>query len=160
MPERKIREKRLKVQVTFSDGDKEELEFPLPLSKQDIPLTQSVKNVLEDSEMFFSLYNPHRKSSEIVNKDQILSIALPLEKEENNVSIKVLPTIHPVEVKLHDGTRLEGTLHYFMPPQTSRVLDYVGLEQRFIEIRTKAALILINKKHILKLKQNKEKAKR
>jgi hypothetical protein len=146
-------EKSVGLKITFSGGEKEELELPLLESGKKAPLSETVSSLLEDSESFLSLLNPKTKSPEIINKDQILFVKLPPEKNEDSMSINVKPVVHSVEIKLHDGSSLKGKLQYFMPPQTSRILDYIGDDQRFIQIQAKSALLLVNKRHIVKMQQ-------
>ena len=146
-------EKRVGLRITFSGGGSEELELSIPESGKKAPLSETVSSYLEESDPFLSLLNPKTAVPEIINKDQILFLKLPAEKSEDAMSINVKPVIHSVEVKLHDGSSLKGKLEYFMPPQASRIIDYVGAEQRFIRIHAKSALLLVNKRHIVKLRQ-------
>jgi hypothetical protein len=53
-----------------------------------------------------------------------------------------------VEVVLQDGTRLEGSLRYSLPDDSSRVLDYLNSAQGFFPLHQEREVALINRSFV------------
>ena len=58
---------------------------------------------------------------------------------------------HEVEVTLVDGTTLRGTVAYVMPPDKSRLLDYLNDAQPFVRLAETERVALVNKRHIARV---------
>jgi len=58
---------------------------------------------------------------------------------------------HDVEITLIDGTILRGTVAFTMPPERSRLLDYLNDTQPFVRLAEKEKVALVNKRHIARV---------
>ncbi len=58
------------------------------------------------------------------------------------------PTKHEVEITLIGGARLRGHVAYVMPPDRSRLTDYLNSEPRFIKLIEQEGVALVNKQHV------------
>ena len=58
---------------------------------------------------------------------------------------------HEVEVVLTDGTSLRGQVSFVLPPERSRLLDYLNDEQPFVRLAEREQVALINKRHIARV---------
>jgi hypothetical protein len=58
---------------------------------------------------------------------------------------------HEVEIDLTDGTRLHGTVRYVMPPERSRLNDYLNDAQPFVRLEHDEKVTLVNKRHIARV---------
>jgi hypothetical protein len=58
---------------------------------------------------------------------------------------------HEVEIALTDGTTLRGTVSFMLPPEHSRLLDYLNDAQPFVRLAEKEKVALVNKRHIARV---------
>ncbi len=58
---------------------------------------------------------------------------------------------HEVEIDLIDGTHLLGTVRYVMPPERSRLNDYLNDAQPFVRLERGDKVTLVNKQHIARV---------
>lgn len=56
-----------------------------------------------------------------------------------------------VEIALMDGTQLRGTVRYQMPPERSRLNDYLNDPQPFVRLAHGEKVMLVNKRHIARV---------
>lgn len=68
--------------------------------------------------------------------------------ETDDVGQHTTPTEHEVEITLVGGGRLRGRVAYVMPPDRSRLTDYLNSEQRFIKLIEQDGVALVNKQHV------------
>jgi hypothetical protein len=62
-----------------------------------------------------------------------------------------LPTEHEVNVTLGDGRVLHGLVSYVLPPERSRLVDYLNEPMQFLPLRGADALVLVNKQHVARV---------
>lgn len=58
---------------------------------------------------------------------------------------------HQVEIALIDGSELRGTVRYVMPPERSRLNDYLNDAQPFVRLAQDEKVTLVNKRHIARV---------
>jgi hypothetical protein len=58
---------------------------------------------------------------------------------------------HEVEIALTDGTQLRGTVRYVLPPERSRLNDYLNDAQSFVRLAHGDQVTLVNKRHIARV---------
>ena len=58
---------------------------------------------------------------------------------------------HDVEVVLTDGTSFTGALHFVLPPDHSRLLDFLNARQPFLRLWHDDAVTVVNKRHIARV---------
>ena len=58
---------------------------------------------------------------------------------------------HEVEIALADGTLLKGRVRYLLPPERSRLNDYLNDPQPFVRLSHGDQVTLVNKRHIARV---------
>ena len=58
---------------------------------------------------------------------------------------------HDVEVWLTDGSSLRGSLHFVLPPDRARLLDFLNGKQPFLRLWHGEQVTVINKRHIARV---------
>jgi hypothetical protein len=58
---------------------------------------------------------------------------------------------HEVEIELSDGTALRGIVQFELPPDRSRLLDYLNDSRPFVRLDEGEKVILVNKRHIARV---------
>ena len=56
-----------------------------------------------------------------------------------------------VSLEISGGIRAAGEVHYVMPPERSRILDYFNAAPRFIALRGNSGTMLVNRDHIVRI---------
>ena len=59
--------------------------------------------------------------------------------------------LHDLEITLVDGSILRGTVSIVMPPERSRLLDWLNDPQPFVRLAEKEKVALVNKRHIARV---------
>jgi hypothetical protein len=68
----------------------------------------------------------------------------------------VMASEHELEVTLADGTVLHGRVRIVMPPERSRLLDYLNDAPPFLKLVERGSVALVNKRHIARVARVKE----
>ena len=58
---------------------------------------------------------------------------------------------HEVQITLADGTALRGIVQFELPPDRSRLLDYLNDAQPFVRLDEGEQVVLVNKRHIARV---------
>jgi hypothetical protein len=58
-----------------------------------------------------------------------------------------------VSILLSGGNRAHGAVHYLMPRQRSRVLDYLNAAPRFFAVSDDSGSLLVNRDHIVRIRE-------
>jgi hypothetical protein len=58
---------------------------------------------------------------------------------------------HEVQITLADGTALRGIVQFELPPDRSRLLDYLNDAQPFVRLDEGEKVALVNKRHIARV---------
>jgi hypothetical protein len=58
---------------------------------------------------------------------------------------------HEVEITLADGTALRGIVQFELPPERSRLLDYLNDSQPFVRLDEGEKVALVNKRYIARV---------
>lgn len=85
----------------------------------------------------------------LLNKSGIVTVELP--GSANDVLDESLDAGHTVAVRLSlaGGTGLVGRLHLIMPPERSRVLDYLNNTERFFPLISEGRVTLVHKRYVM-----------
>ena len=96
---------------------------------------------------FFALSQEGK--ARLISRDWILRIDVLAEDE---AALEVEPAMgDPVPVACHlaDGSILEGTVSFAMPPGRQRLIDYINSVDGFVPLRRDGMLILIHIPHVI-----------
>ncbi|MEZ4655895.1 MAG: hypothetical protein R3E12_20485 [Candidatus Eisenbacteria bacterium] len=55
-----------------------------------------------------------------------------------------------IDVHLSDGSSLQGTIAYVLPPAQRRLQDVLNFDERFLIVRDHDRVCFINRRHIVK----------
>jgi len=146
MSDYRIEKDRFSVKLFFSDGKVDEGNIYLSLQAANHEGRESVGDVLNQQDSFLPVNFPAR-STKLVNKRHLLMVSFPSNEEEGDLGAEA----HPHEVILHliNGVQIEGKFIFLLPPQSSRVKDYLSQTESFMELRKEGEIYLINKRHII-----------
>jgi len=86
-----------------------------------------------------------------VRRSAIVVAVAPPETATGAADEVTLPTEHEVDVALDDGRVVRGLVSYVLPPERSRLVDYLNERARFLPLHAGDALHLVNKQHIARV---------
>jgi hypothetical protein len=108
-------------------------------------------DLLNRDEAFFAV-TLEGEQPVFVAKSQVLSILIPLEAAAHD------PAHDPAresaarrlefEVELADGSMFEGAVHFELPPDRLRLLDFLNLTPPFFALESADAMRLLNRGHV------------
>ena len=115
---------------------------------------QEVVEILNDERGFIPFRlgsGPNRGRDVVLNKDHILRVRLQAASEPA-VAPSPVPGSEPTVMHLTDGTRLEGRIAVETPWASSRLLDKLNQEYRFIPlIRDDGGYEFVHRAHVVRL---------
>jgi hypothetical protein len=146
MEEFRVPQHEVPVEIMLRDGKSCSGFMYVPVAGAN-PLPVPLLDRLNDDER----YLPFSRDgvTEIVNKACILWVRLrgPValrETSESDVS-------HRLCLELDRGSVVEGVVHYAMPVERSRVIDFLNVTPRFLELSDDNSLTLVNSDFVLRI---------
>ena len=132
MSDYRIEKDRFSVKLFFSDGEVDQGNIYLSLQAANHVGRESVRDVLNQQDSFLPVNFP-KDSTKLINKRHLLMVSFPSNEEEEELG----PEANPHEVVLHlsNSVQIEGKFIFLLPPHSSRVKDYLGQAESFIELR-------------------------
>jgi hypothetical protein len=109
---------------------------------------ERLSDLLNDSGDFVPAYDLDSDSMTFLNREGVLVARLPGHAELEVAEQLTLPTEHEVEIVLEDGARLRGLVSYVLPPDHSRLIDFLNDAPLFFRLFEQTSVALINKRHV------------
>jgi hypothetical protein len=109
---------------------------------------ERLSDLLNDSGDFVPAYDLDSDSMTFLNREGVLVARLPGHAELEVAEQLTLPTEHDVEIVLEDGARLRGLVSYVLPPDHSRLIDFLNDAPLFFRLFEQTSVALINKRHV------------
>jgi hypothetical protein len=83
-----------------------------------------------------------------LNRAALPAVRFARELEGDAGDAPTIPTEHEVEVLLSDGTLLRGLVSYVLPPERSRLVDFLNAPSPFLRLVEERTVALVNKRHV------------
>lgn len=150
MDEYKIEKSLFPVNVFFLDGTIKEGSVYLSLHAANHEGPETVSDVLNQKEQFIPI-DFREERIRLINKTHIIMMSFPLCKW----NMECLMPCHAadVEINLDNRTQKKGTFVFQMPKHLTRVRDFLNHADLFVELRIDEEIFLINKDHILSVRE-------
>lgn len=100
--------------------------------------------------VFFPFRSYESQGLTILNRDAVVSIAVPADVNESDGEEDLGNPVFHVAVEA-GGARFEGDIVIDMPPDHRRVADWLNAPEPFITLRTGATHHLIQKRHVTRV---------
>lgn len=92
------------------------------------------------------------RDSFLVNKTGVIWVELTGEPAQELASNAAAAQHVPARVRIAGGASVEGTLAIEMPPERSRVLDYLNAAGRFVALFREGAVTLVQRRFIVSVR--------
>ena len=150
MNEYKIEKSLFLVKVFFLDGTVKEGSVYLSLQAARHEGHETVSDVLNQKEQFIPI-NFKDEQIRLINKTQIIMLSFPLCK--GNIEDLMPCYVADVEIDLDNKIQKEGSFVFQLPKHLTRVKDFLNHADSFVELRIGKEIYLINKDHILSVRE-------
>jgi hypothetical protein len=149
----RIRKQAVAVDLNLAGGRPRRVEIFLAEHRANEFRRQDVLDLLDHAQAFLPVHNTETNNREIVNKDALLWIGVPLAPFGSGTDApeELFEFRHPVRVELLGGDPIEGELLYSAPEESTRTVDYLNETGRFLRLWAKDRLYLINKTFVSRI---------
>lgn len=86
-----------------------------------------------------------------LNRDAVMIAEASAEAERTGADELTIPTEHAVELTLTDGRALRGHVSFVLPPDRSRLADFLNDGKLFLPIHTESRVLLVHKRHVTRV---------
>lgn len=137
---------RRKALVWGSDGWKLNANFFLRQFAEEHSGRELILDILNSKAGFIPLEDARTKETLFVNKDK--AVFLELEERDLLEETMLSPEI-PVRIELTSGETLTGSFFVEMPPERSRLSDFLNFSPQFLYLCREEGDIILNKSYML-----------
>jgi hypothetical protein len=147
-----VRIEKLKRQATLyrSDGWKVDVYFFLRQAAEEHSGREVLLDILNSKASFVPVQGFQADEFFLVNKEEIM--CLELEERDLPEQTMLAPEI-AVQVELTFGKILDGNFFLDMPPERSRLSDYVNFSPQFLYLCREEGDIIVNKAYLFTVKE-------
>jgi hypothetical protein len=151
MTELTVPKRRVEVEVVLEGGPGRRVTLFLAEHSAEHAGGERLADLLERGGDFIPALDAERGAMTFLRRSAIVSATAPPESSTGDADELTLPTEHEVEVALDDGRVLRGLFSYVLPPERSRLVDYLNEERRFLPLHATGSLLLVNKRHVTRV---------
>ncbi len=109
---------------------------------------ERLSDLLNGTGDFVPAYDLESDAMTFLNREGVLLARLPGHVELEDGEQQTLPTEHDVEIVLDDGAKLRGLVSYVLPPDHSRLIDFLNDAPLFFRLLEETSVALVNKRHV------------
>ena len=109
---------------------------------------ERLSDLLNGAGGFFPAVDAETDQVVFLNRDTIAVARIAAAFERDPASELTLPTEHEVSIRLSDGQQIEGLISFVMPPERSRLMDFLNESPPFFRLLQKDCVSLVNKHHV------------
>lgn len=110
--------------------------------------SERLSDLLNGASEFFPALELSSNTLLFVHRVSVVYARLPLPLEAELEEQDTIPTEHEVRVGFADGQRIEGLVTFVLPPDRSRLIDYLNEKPPFFRLVDKQQATLINKRYV------------
>jgi len=137
----RVPQREIQAEILLYGGQRRRGRFYVPASGPDGGPGRLIDRLNDASEGFLAL--AEEGSGCLVSKQRIVCVELV--RDEHEVELTGDESRVAVRIELAAGPTLEGEMPYAMPPDKSRLIDYLNAASRFIHLLAGERLMLVNR---------------
>jgi hypothetical protein len=151
MGELTVPKRRVEVAVELAGGLERRVSLFLAESAPGHAGQERVCDLLEADGRFIPALDAAARGITFLRRAAILVMSAPSEPTIGTADDVTLPTEHEVDVALDDGRMLHGVISYALPPDRSRLVDYLNDPARFLPLHRDGEVLFVNKDHVTRI---------
>jgi hypothetical protein len=148
--EMKINKLRRRAKVRGSEGSEIDVNFFLREIAENHSGREVILDILNSKAIFISVERLNTNEVFFLNRRKIVCVELP---ERDLIEEMMRAPEIPVQVTLVNGQSITGSFFLEMPPERSRLSDYLNFSPQFIYLCRKYVDIIINKSYLFSVKE-------
>lgn len=135
--------------VRVSTGGRLEVNFFLSYASEIHPGRELIMDVLNSDRSFIPLEDVLKDEILMIGKNRFREVELAERDllQETSEALEI-----PVQIELIDGDLIDGSFYTTLPPDRSRLSDYLNNTPQFIYLCREQGDLILNKDYILSLK--------
>ncbi len=139
---------RTPVELLLADGTSRAVSVFLAESAARHPGPERPSDVLDGESEFIPAVEASTDAVFVLKCTSVVVARVASSVEGDDVTQGTTPTEHEVEITLVGGAKLRGFVSYSLPPDRSRLTDFLNSEPRFIKLIEQDGVALVNKQHV------------
>jgi len=151
MDELRVPKRRTLVEIQLHGGAVHRVAVFLGDFAHDHAGPERLSDLLNGLGDFVPAYDLDSDSMTFLNRGGVAVVRLSGYIEPDAAEQHTLPTEHDVEIVLNDGATLRGLVSYILPPEKSRLIDFLNDAPLFFRLLEQNAVALINKRHVARV---------
>ncbi|WP_373048879.1 hypothetical protein [Vulgatibacter sp.] len=148
MKELRVPKQRVEVEVLLPGGGTRKVAVFLSEFASGHAGGERLSDLLNGSAAFFPAVEEGSDEIAILNRTAIAVARVASSVERDIASEFTLPTEFEVEITLVDGSSLTGLISFVMPPERSRLIDFLNDGPPFFRVLQEDCVSLVNKRHV------------
>jgi len=112
---------------------------------------ERLSDLLNGDQAFFPALDGESGEMTFLNRGGIAVARVAAEHERDPATELTLPSEHEVEITLVDGGRLCGLLSFVLPPERSRLIDFLNDAPPFFALLEAEHVALVNKRYVARV---------
>jgi hypothetical protein len=151
--ELQVPKRRVEVELTFTDGECGRFAVFVAESCSERAGPERVSDVLARGGRFFPAVDPATGEGTLVASAAVAVARVPRAAEPGDAAEELAgATEHAIEVHLHDGRLVRGVASYALPPERSRLLDFLNVAPPFLRLRSADGdVLLVNRDQVVRV---------
>lgn len=147
----RVPKRRAEVEIVLPGGASHSLAVFLAEFAQNHVGAERLSDLLNGSHDFIPAVDPARDEVTFLNRASIAVARIAPDFETGGESDYTLPSEHEVEISLVDGTLISGLVSFVLPPERSRLIDFLNDAPPFFRVLEPERISLVNKRHVARV---------
>jgi hypothetical protein len=147
-----VPKRRVEVELALAGGERRRVVLFVAESTHEHAGPERVSDLLSRGEAFFPAADAATREMSFLSRDAVALARVPRAAEPGDADELTIPTEHEVVVELRDGTRERGIVSYVLPPERSRLVDFLNDPAPFFRLLTSPdELLLVSRRHVARV---------
>jgi hypothetical protein len=148
MDELRVPKRRTLIEIVFPSGASRQLAMFLAEFATQHAGPERPSDLLNGTIDFLPAVEVDTGEMTLLHRTGIAVARVPAEVESDESDQLTIPTEHEVEITLTTGVTLNGLISYVLPPERSRLADYLNVATPFFRLLQQQSVSLVNKRHV------------
>ncbi len=146
MDELRVPKRKVMVEVGLSGGGARRVSVFLAEFAPNHVGGERLSDLLNGEGDFIPAFDEESKAMSFLNRAGAAYARVSRVEEADGADDLTIPTEHAVEIALSDGRILRGLLSYVLPPERSRLVDFLNDSSPFFPLLEPDAVVLVNRR--------------
>ena len=139
---------RVPVELLLADGRLLRVEIFLSELAKTHAGAERMSDVLDGSQAFFPVMAPGTDECHLISLANVVFMRGSQELELEGVELQTILTEHELVLALMGGQKIKGLVTYELPPDRSRLVDFLNAAPPFFPVLEAAQVVLVNKRFV------------